>query len=812
MTTPHILRRLALILLVPLALVAAEAVEEPRDITFRAKTDHSEQKYIEWLPPRFDAATMNDVLLAFHGHGSDRWQFIRDARGECRGTRDVAARLGLILVSPDYRAKTSWMGPQAEADVVQIIAELRQRHKVGRVFLVGGSMGGTGVLTFAALHPELVAGVCSLNGTANLVEYDQFQDAIAASFGGTKSQVPDEYKKRSAELWPNKFTMPVAFTTGGRDELVPPHSVLRLAEKLKQSGRKPLLIHRETGGHATTYEDTVAALEFVLQAAAVAPAAAAPAAKFVDLSLLVAPGYPCTWPTGFPRFHITPYLRIGSESAYNSEILQIDGNTGTQLDVPPHSVPRPSTKLPNAGPLGLETTDKTPAWKLVGEAVVVDVSELLDTAPLGQSSLIQKSHLVAWEKKHRPFRAGDVVLLRSGYSDKYYLPLPAGRRFLATPLEQKSPGWPDPHPDAMAYLADRNVTAVGTDSPSIGPIGELAEPTHFAGLKHGLVFTEGATQLGQLPVTGAFYCMLTPRHADGPYAEGRALGIVGGPANQLIESARARRVLDLSVVNAMDWPLTWPGVGVDDHRQPYAKVDFFHAPNLDIFHHTHLLDSHTGTHLVPPSYALPAPGFDNTKQAPLHQQWLKEYEAKFGARGHSTVTTEQVPLSQTCGPVRVIDVRHLVGTVPAKDWPASPEITRDDIRRAEFKQPPLRAGDIVIFLTGHVDRHFQRLPKGSACMADPLNGKSEGWPAPGPDVIAHLAARGIRCVATDAPTLGGVDPKRALMTYWAMGSKGMAGVEFLTQVDKLPLRAYFLFAPVKIRDCHGGPGRAIALY
>ncbi len=50
--------------------------------------------------------------------------------------------------------------------------------------------------------------------------------------------------------------MPVAFATGGKDELVPPQSVLRLAETLKQGGRKTLLIHREAGGHATTYADT----------------------------------------------------------------------------------------------------------------------------------------------------------------------------------------------------------------------------------------------------------------------------------------------------------------------------------------------------------------------------------------------------------------------------------------------------------------------------------------------------------------------------------------------------------------------------
>ena len=40
----------------------------------------------------------------------------------------------------------------------------------------------------------------------------------------------------------------------------------------------------------------------------------------------------------------------------------------------------------------------------------------------------------------------------------------------------------------------------------------------------------------------------------------------------------------------------------------------------------------------------------------------------------------------------------------------------------------------------------------------------------------------------------------------------MVGVEFLTGLGKLPAAAYFIFAAEKIRGCHGGPGRAIALY
>ena len=52
------------------------------------------------------------------------------------------------------------------------------------------------------------------------------------------------------------------------------------------------------------------------------------------------------------------------------------------------------------------------------------------------------------------------------------------------------------------------------------------------------------------------------------------------------------------------------------------------------------------------------------------------------------------------------------------------------------------------------------------------------------------------------------------MTYWALGSHGMVGVEFLHNLDSIPQNedAWFLFAAVKIRDCHGGPGRAIVLY
>jgi pimeloyl-ACP methyl ester carboxylesterase len=216
------------------------------------------------LPDPWDSAEPHHVLIALHGHGADRWQFPRDPRDECRAFRDVARQFGLILVSPDYRARTSWMGPLAERDLLQLIRELRQRHRIGKLFLGGGSMGGTSALIFAALHPDLVDGVCALNPMANMLEYDHFQDAIAASYGGDKQTRPEEYRRRSPELAPERFTMPLAITTGGRDTSVPPQSALRLAEKVKAFNPDVLVIHRPETGHLTNYTDTAAALEFVV--------------------------------------------------------------------------------------------------------------------------------------------------------------------------------------------------------------------------------------------------------------------------------------------------------------------------------------------------------------------------------------------------------------------------------------------------------------------------------------------------------------------------------------------------------------------
>jgi hypothetical protein len=53
---------------------------EPVDVVFKSKLDGTDQRYVDVLPDEFDVEKPHSVLIALHGHGSDRWQFVKDGR------------------------------------------------------------------------------------------------------------------------------------------------------------------------------------------------------------------------------------------------------------------------------------------------------------------------------------------------------------------------------------------------------------------------------------------------------------------------------------------------------------------------------------------------------------------------------------------------------------------------------------------------------------------------------------------------------------------------------------------------------------
>jgi kynurenine formamidase len=257
----------------------------------------------------------------------------------------------------------------------------------------------------------------------------------------------------------------------------------------------------------------------------------------IDLSVTVSETLPGNW-ADLPRFQrwtynwFTPlknsYGQVisPSDGPYYGQRYVIDEHTGTQVDFPAHFIPPPDSGLPHAGEQGRVTGDKYPLERLMGPAAVIDVTALLDQAAPGTSPRITVAHIQEWEKKHGALRAGDVILFRSGYTDKYYRPFPEGRRLTFDPVVTKSaPAWPAPEPAVMEYLRGKGIWHLGTDGPSRGP-AEAGQETHVAGLKHGMSWEEMLVNLNQLPPRGAFYIALPIKIADQSGSPTRAIAFV----------------------------------------------------------------------------------------------------------------------------------------------------------------------------------------------------------------------------------------------------------------------------------------------
>lgn len=227
----------------------------------------------------------------------------------------------------------------------------------------------------------------------------------------------------------------------------------------------------------------------------------------VDLSLPLSAEFPINWPT-LPAFRkrilswFEDYTATNGEripgAGYYAQSLEIDEHTGTHVDFPLHVLP--PEELQRHG-----IAADTPLRHFAGPAVVIDVTKCLDQAPPGKSPRIPGEMISDWENRHGPLQAGDIVLLHTGYMERYFAPLPQGNRLVRQPLfAQDVPGWPVPSDELFDILRERGVRHLGLSAPSIGALDDPAGP-HRAGIVRGITYAECLINLGQLPPRGALY-------------------------------------------------------------------------------------------------------------------------------------------------------------------------------------------------------------------------------------------------------------------------------------------------------------------
>ena len=155
-----------------------------------------------------------------------------------------------VYLCPEYRGN-SWMGPVAEQDVLTILQRAKSRWQPRRTLLVGGSMGGTSALMFAARHPDQVDGVLAFCPATDPAEmYARFPEHFDTNYGGSPTAVAAVYRERTSwKLAANLAKLPLAVIHGAADTVIPVHHSRRLIEELRRQSGQYKYMEQPNGSH-----------------------------------------------------------------------------------------------------------------------------------------------------------------------------------------------------------------------------------------------------------------------------------------------------------------------------------------------------------------------------------------------------------------------------------------------------------------------------------------------------------------------------------------------------------------------------------
>jgi kynurenine formamidase len=191
---------------------------------------------------------------------------------------------------------------------------------------------------------------------------------------------------------------------------------------------------------------------------------------------------------------------------------------GTHIDAPIHFAEN------------RQSVNEIPLEKLIGNAIKIDVKE---NALEDRDYLISIEDFKNWEtSQNMQIPDGSIVLLETGYS-KFY---PDKITYLGT--DQRGPdaikllSFPGLSPEAAQWLVDeRNINAIGLDTPSIDYGQSTSFESHVILLSKNIPAFENLTNLDQLPSKDFQVIALPMKIKDGSGGPLRIVAIVQKPNN-----------------------------------------------------------------------------------------------------------------------------------------------------------------------------------------------------------------------------------------------------------------------------------------
>jgi kynurenine formamidase len=237
-----------------------------------------------------------------------------------------------------------------------------------------------------------------------------------------------------------------------------------------------------------------------------------PAGAVIDLSHAYG-GDTVFWPTADPfKLDVVASGVTPGGFYYAANKFSTSEHGGTHLDAPIHFAE------------GRHTVDQIPLDRLIGPAIVVDVTK---SAEADADYLIGTADLEAFERAHGRIPDDTVVLFRTGYSARW----PDAARYLGT-AERGAAAvaklhFPGLDPAAARFLVQqRKVRAVGIDTASIDRGQSTTFETHQILAAANVPGFENLTALERLPPAGAHVVALPMKIRGGTGGPLRAIAIL----------------------------------------------------------------------------------------------------------------------------------------------------------------------------------------------------------------------------------------------------------------------------------------------
>lgn len=272
--------------------------------------------------------------------------------------------------------------------------------------------------------------------------------------------------------------------------------------------------------HRASYLRACVSILALLAVACTRPAeetapAAWPAGELVDLSHPY-DAHTIFWPTAEP-FRLEKVAEGVTPQGYYyaANNLSLAEHGGTHVDAPVHFA------------AGRWTVDQIPLDRLMGEAVVVDVSDRCASDPDYQ---VQVADLQRWEAEHGQIPRDAVLFVRTGWAARW----PDAARYLGT-AERGADAvatlhFPGIHPDAARWLvANRSVKAVGIDTASLDYGQSTRYETHQVLYARNISGLENLASLDRLPPRGARVIALPMKIGGGSGGPVRVVAILPVP-------------------------------------------------------------------------------------------------------------------------------------------------------------------------------------------------------------------------------------------------------------------------------------------